>query len=159
MSIEDVSLIVIAAAAGIGLCVGVAMTIKDYRASEPEERKGVRPKIQVSVITVFTGVSGLFAGAFAAFLAVLAVAFVVGLGRAGWHELSKSDGSATNAASFQPPACDPDYSGACLDPTAPDYDCAGGTGDGPRYVEGPVRVRGSDPFGLDGNGDGIGCEF
>jgi hypothetical protein len=54
--------------------------------------------------------------------------------------------------------CDPNYSGACLDPNASDYDCAGGGGDGPRFVQGPVRVVGSDHFRLDGNGDGTGCE-
>ncbi len=53
--------------------------------------------------------------------------------------------------------CDPDYVGACLDPTSPDYDCAGGSGDGPDYT-GPVQVVGSDRFGLDADGDGYGCE-
>jgi hypothetical protein len=43
-------------------------------------------------------------------------------------------------------------------PPGPDVDCAGGSGDGPRYVEGPVRVTGSDPYKLDRDGDGIGCE-
>lgn len=45
----------------------------------------------------------------------------------------------------------------CL-PPGPDVDCAGGSGDGPRYVQGPVHVTGSDPYGLDSDGDGIGCE-
>ena len=45
----------------------------------------------------------------------------------------------------------------CL-PPGPDVDCAGGSGNGPRYVEGPVDVRGDDPYGLDGNNDGVGCE-
>jgi PASTA domain len=54
--------------------------------------------------------------------------------------------------------CDPSYPGACLDPTAEDYDCAGGSGNGPRYVQGPVQVRPPDPFGLDSDSDGIGCE-
>jgi len=45
----------------------------------------------------------------------------------------------------------------CL-PPGPDVDCAGGSGNGPRYVRGPVSVRGSDPYDLDGNGDGVGCE-
>jgi hypothetical protein len=53
--------------------------------------------------------------------------------------------------------CDPSYKGACLDPNAADYDCAGGTGDGPKYLSGTVRVVGSDPYGLDGDGDGVGC--
>jgi resuscitation-promoting factor RpfB len=52
--------------------------------------------------------------------------------------------------------CTPGYS-PCL-PPASDYDCAGGSGNGPKYVDGPVRVTGSDPYGLDDNGDGVGCE-
>lgn len=53
--------------------------------------------------------------------------------------------------------CDPNYSGACLDPDSPDYDCEGGSGDGPDYT-GEVRVVGSDPYELDRDGDGIACE-
>jgi hypothetical protein len=34
----------------------------------------------------------------------------------------------------------------------------GGSGNGPKYVEGPVRVTGSDPYRLDADHDGIGCE-
>jgi ATPase subunit of ABC transporter with duplicated ATPase domains len=30
--------------------------------------------------------------------------------------------------------CDSNYSGACLDPYASDYDCEGGSGDGPEYT-------------------------
>jgi hypothetical protein len=54
--------------------------------------------------------------------------------------------------------CDPSYKGACLDPSASDYDCAGGSGDGPKYVQGPIQVVGDDHFGLDRDGDGVGCE-
>jgi PASTA domain len=54
--------------------------------------------------------------------------------------------------------CDPSYPDACLDPGAADYDCAGGSGNGPQYVRGPIRVRPPDPFGLDRDGDGWGCE-
>jgi hypothetical protein len=43
----------------------------------------------------------------------------------------------------------------CIEP-GPDVDCAGGSGDGPRY-SGLVEVNGSDPYGLDGNNDGVGC--
>jgi hypothetical protein len=57
-----------------------------------------------------------------------------------------------------PDGCDPSYPDVCLDPAVGDYDCAGGTGNGPGYVEGPIRVRPPDPFDLDGNGDGVGCE-
>ncbi|PGH43589.1 hypothetical protein COO58_03390 [Micromonospora sp. WMMA1996] len=53
--------------------------------------------------------------------------------------------------------CDPNYSGACV-PIASDVDCSGGSGDGPAYVTGPVRVIGSDIYDLDRDGDGIGCD-
>jgi hypothetical protein len=52
--------------------------------------------------------------------------------------------------------CTPGYS-PCIAPGS-DVDCAGGSGNGPRYVSGPVQVTGSDPYGLDRDGDGIGCE-
>lgn len=54
-------------------------------------------------------------------------------------------------------ACDPNYTGACV-PIASDVDCAGGSGNGPAYVRGPVRVVGRDIYGLDRDGDGIGCD-
>jgi resuscitation-promoting factor RpfB len=53
--------------------------------------------------------------------------------------------------------CDPNYSGACV-PIASDVDCAGGSGNGPAYVQGPVRVIGRDIYDLDRDGDGWGCE-
>jgi len=53
--------------------------------------------------------------------------------------------------------CDPNYEGACLKPDSADYDCEGGSGDGPDYT-GPVRVVGDDPHDLDADGDGIGCQ-
>jgi hypothetical protein len=53
---------------------------------------------------------------------------------------------------------DPSYPDVCLDPNAEDDDCAGGSGNGPRFVEGPTRVRPPDPFDLDREGDGWGCE-
>jgi uncharacterized protein YabE (DUF348 family) len=55
------------------------------------------------------------------------------------------------------PRCDPNYSGACV-PIASDVDCADGSGNGPAYVQGPVRVVGTDIYGLDADGDGIGCD-
>lgn len=51
--------------------------------------------------------------------------------------------------------CTPGYS-PCLHP-ASDYDCAGGSGNGPKYT-GTVRVTGSDPYDLDSDNDGWGCE-
>ncbi|MFJ8894415.1 G5 domain-containing protein [Leifsonia sp. NPDC102414] len=59
-----------------------------------------------------------------------------------------------------PPAaggCDPNYTGACV-PIASDVDCAGGSGNGPAYVQGPVQVVGSDIYDLDRDGNGVGCE-
>lgn len=72
--------------------------------------------------------------------------------------------TATAGASAAPGAtaarrnCDPNYRGRCLKRYAGDYDCAGGSGNGPNYVSGPFRVVGSDPHRLDSDGDGIACE-
>lgn len=52
--------------------------------------------------------------------------------------------------------CHPSYSG-CLKMNAGDYDCASGSGNGPNYT-GKVEVYGSDPFDLDRDNDGWGCE-
>ena len=52
--------------------------------------------------------------------------------------------------------CDSNYDG-CV-PIASDVDCEGGSGNGPAYVSGPVRVTGTDRYGLDNDKDGIGCE-
>lgn len=52
--------------------------------------------------------------------------------------------------------CDANYTG-CV-PIASDVDCAGGSGNGPEYVSGPVQVIGSDIYGLDRDGNGWGCE-
>lgn len=46
--------------------------------------------------------------------------------------------------------CDPNYAGACVPTGQGDVNCPD--------VGGPVRVVGSDPDGLDRDGDGIGCE-
>jgi hypothetical protein len=54
--------------------------------------------------------------------------------------------------------CDQNYSGRCLRPNVSDYDCAGGSGNGPYYVSGPFRVVGSDHYRLDSDHDGIACE-
>lgn len=54
-------------------------------------------------------------------------------------------------------SCDPNYSGACV-PIASDVDCAGGSGDGPAYVVGQVKVIGTDIYRLDGDRDGYGCD-
>jgi hypothetical protein len=54
--------------------------------------------------------------------------------------------------------CDPAYPDACLHDGIGDYDCAGGSGNGPNYIAGPIRVRAPDPFRLDADHDGVGCE-
>jgi hypothetical protein len=62
------------------------------------------------------------------------------------------DGDQTRTDSI----CDPNY-----DPCVPmdtDVDCAGGRGNGPSYVPGPVRVTRTDVYDLDRDGDGIGCD-
>lgn len=53
--------------------------------------------------------------------------------------------------------CHPSYKGRCLKVNAGDYDCIGGSGNGPNYT-GRVRVVGPDVFRLDADHDGIGCE-
>ena len=53
-------------------------------------------------------------------------------------------------------ACHPSYD-PCLDPNASDYDCEGGSGDGPEYT-GFVTVKGPDDYDLDSDSDGTGCE-
>jgi hypothetical protein len=52
--------------------------------------------------------------------------------------------------------CNPNYSG-CLKSGTVDYDCKGGSGDGPYYT-GIVKVIGYDQYGLDRDKDGWGCE-
>ena len=54
-------------------------------------------------------------------------------------------------------ACHPSYEGECV-PITSDADCASGSGNGPAYVYGRVRVVGPDEYGLDRDGDGIACE-
>ncbi|WP_425439242.1 SH3 domain-containing protein [Poseidonocella pacifica] len=82
--------------------------------------------------------------------------------RSGWMSAKYLSPSKPIAAAAKPstkraPQCHPNYSGACV-PIASDVDCAGGRGDGPAYVRGPVRVVGRDVYRLDRDRDGIGCE-
>jgi uncharacterized low-complexity protein len=53
--------------------------------------------------------------------------------------------------------CHPSYKLKCLKPNASDYDCIGGSGNGPYYT-GLVKVVGPDVFRLDADHDGWGCE-
>jgi hypothetical protein len=57
----------------------------------------------------------------------------------------------------EPTDCDPNYDFAACVPIATDVDCAG-SGNGPKYVKGPLPVRGADPYGLDPNRNRVACE-
>lgn len=54
--------------------------------------------------------------------------------------------------------CHPSYPTVCIPIGAADYDCAGGSGNGPNYIRGPFQVLPPDPHRLDRDGDGVGCE-
>ena len=53
--------------------------------------------------------------------------------------------------------CDVNYTDACV-AVADDVDCDPGSGNGPEWVSGPVRVVGVDIYDLDRDGDGVGCD-
>ena len=56
-----------------------------------------------------------------------------------------------------PGNCHPSYQGACLLIGHGDYDCEGGSSNGPNYIRGPIYVVGYDEFKLDGDGDDVAC--
>jgi micrococcal nuclease len=68
-----------------------------------------------------------------------------------------SCGPQTAPVPLVPPSgsCDPNYTGACVPRHPPDLDCPDLRALGLAL---PVRVVGSDPHRLDGDGDGLGCE-
>jgi hypothetical protein len=68
-----------------------------------------------------------------------------------------TSGASADEPDFGSDGCDPNYAGECLDPSSLDYDCAGGTGDGPDCT-GTVEVVGDDPYDLDRDGDGVACD-
>jgi len=80
-------------------------------------------------------------------LSIVAVGLLLALA----NNLSESDSHVSLTQN-----CHSSYSG-CLRADASDYDCSGGSGNGPYYT-GRVRVIGHDVFGLDRDGDGWGCE-
>lgn len=85
------------------------------------------------------------------------------------HQLG-GQGVCTSATSrtVQPPTpppppsnnCTLGYSPCLLNHGGADYDCYGGGGNGPYFTAPGVvyTVTGSDPYGLDGDNDGYGCE-
>ncbi|MDP9341414.1 MAG: excalibur domain-containing protein [Actinomycetota bacterium] len=68
------------------------------------------------------------------------------------------------ASSHSPAAhqkhCTKGYSPCLRNLHGADYDCYGGSGNGPYYTKSGVayRVTGSDPYDLDSNNNGQGCE-
>jgi hypothetical protein len=72
--------------------------------------------------------------------------------------MASTEGDSPTATVAKKRRCDKNYSGRCLRPNVYDYDCAGGSGNGPRYVSGPFYVVGYDRYGLDSDHDGIACE-
>lgn len=75
-----------------------------------------------------------------------------GSGSGGGSSGSGSGGAGAGCTDGYSP-CLPDHGGA-------DYDCGGGSGNGPYYTAIGVTytVTGYDPYGLDADGDGLGCE-
>src|SRR3954454_20642435 len=69
------------------------------------------------------------------------------------HAVATSAGHSA-AAPRSNAGCDPNYAGGCVPPYPPDVDCS----DIRALGIAPVRVVGSDPHRLDGDGDGLGCE-
>lgn len=65
----------------------------------------------------------------------------------------------TKTRTTKPPAsnCNPNYT-PCVPNDPVDVDCKPGSGNGPSYVYGPVKVIGVDVYDLDRDGDGIGCD-
>lgn len=72
--------------------------------------------------------------------------------------VTAATGNAGPTATAAKKKCHSSYRGRCLKPNASDYDCAGGSGNGPYYVRGPFQVVGSDPYRLDSDHDGTACE-
>jgi hypothetical protein len=111
-------------------------------------------------LTVAGGISGA-AGLVGVALAVIVIGSIpygIFAAATGIDPLGFNSSSASSAASGSRDShCDPSYEGACLDPDSADYDCEGGSGDGPDYT-GAVMVVGDDHFGLDRDGDGAGCQ-
>ena len=141
-SIVDWAVVVVACAAFVG---GVLIAIRDYRRLDG----GAAARLPVN------GARYALVGV----LALLFAAFGIGLGLNVVRDLRSHGPAQVSAARADAPrSCVPGYS-VCLNPKVSDYDCAGGFGDGPRYVDGPIRVTGSDPFFLDFDGNGIGCEY
>lgn len=151
-SVVDWAVVVIAAGAFVA---GVVVGIRDFRRRERTDRRGVRTKARAAAGLPINGARYLAIGV----AALLLAAFGIGLGVNLVRDLRTHAPGKVTAARGDARRCVPGYS-VCLNPKVSDYDCAGGFfADGPRFVHGPIRVTGSDPFFLDLDGNGIGCEY
>jgi hypothetical protein len=151
-AIVDWAVVLVAPAAFI---LGVAVAIRDFRRRKRADRRGVRAKAGAVAWFPINGARYAVAGVGV----LLFAAFGIGLGVNLIRDLRATRPAPVTAARADAHrSCVPGYS-VCLSPRASDYDCANGFGDGPRYVNGPIRVTGSDPFSLDFDGNGIGCEY
>lgn len=117
---------------GIGLLttMGVAFAASEFTSSEPTSSQVASPAIEVPALKQPVNTSP--------------------------DETIEQQRPAAKKTESRSGACHPSYSG-CLKPNAGDYDCAGGSGNGPNYT-GSVRVTGPDVFDLDRDNDGWGCE-
>ena len=94
---------------------------------------------------------------YALILAAIAVVLILALVSFGGkvEDLFTDDAQKSQPGTLKPPVaqCDPNYA-ACIPPPPPDLDCSDIQALG---IPIPVRVIGSDPHGLDPDGDGYGC--
>jgi hypothetical protein len=91
--------------------------------------------------------------ALGALLVIVAMLFFAGK----VDDLVRDSGESTSHRVFQPPVaqCDGSYQGVCIPPAPPDLDCGDLSDMG---IPVPVTVvGGTDPHGLDPDGDGLGC--
>lgn len=78
--------------------------------------------------------------------------------RADWLFAPQPSGSSSGPSnSGSTRRCHPAYRGACLDPSIYDYDCFGGNDNGPGFTDRVYLTGTTDPYDLDRNDDGIGC--
>ena len=86
----------------------------------------------------------------------LFIALAVGIPGASAGAVAPTQGHAGTSSSS---SCTSGYK-PCLKKGPSDYDCYGGGGNGPKYTKPGVvyKVTGSDPYRLDSNNNGKGCE-
>lgn len=180
MDVYDLIVWAIFGAVVVGAVVGIVQAVRAYRQHPAEERQGVRLKGIAVVAGVMQAAGLAFWSGFGVFIGAMVIAIPVGAisGSSDGEGDHRGAYNRTHTSSDEPSiydggpsiytkrpsiydtggGCDPSYPDECLKSSVSDYDCAGGTGDGPRFAYGPVTVEGSDPYALDSNDDGVGCE-